>query len=233
MAIVFYDLMGEGGRNFSPYCWRARMALAHKGLDIEHRGTAFTAIADVGKDASGKPFGTIPVIEDDGHMVGDSFAIARYLEDHYPDRPSLFGGDAGMGLCTFVQSWTNAVVHPGAVNLVLLDIFKHICDRDRDYFRASREKAFGKTLEEVQAGREDRLERFRASLRPLRLTFQAQEFLAGGQPGYADYIVFGAFQWARTISDFRLLADDDPIFAWFQRMGDLFDGLGREAPGYY
>ena len=65
------------------------------------------------------------------------------------------------------------------------------------------------------------------------LGVRRQEFLGGAAPNYGDYIVFGAFQWARTISDFRLLADDDPIFAWFQRMGDLFDGLGREAPGYY
>jgi hypothetical protein len=35
------------------------------------------------------------------------------------------------------------------------------------------------------------------------------------------------------ISDFRILADDDPVFAWFLRCGELFDGLGRKAPGYY
>ena len=47
MGIVFYDLKGRDGRNFSPYCWRIRMALAHKGLDFEHRGTAFTEIKNV------------------------------------------------------------------------------------------------------------------------------------------------------------------------------------------
>jgi hypothetical protein len=33
MAIKLYDLAGaETDRRFSPYCWRARMALVHKGL---------------------------------------------------------------------------------------------------------------------------------------------------------------------------------------------------------
>ena len=31
-----YELAGaDENRKFSPYCWRARMALAHKGLEVE------------------------------------------------------------------------------------------------------------------------------------------------------------------------------------------------------
>ncbi|MBV37371.1 MAG: beta-aryl ether-cleaving protein [Rhodospirillaceae bacterium] len=229
MAIVFYDLAGQDQRNFSPFCWRTRMALAHKGLDYEHRGVAFTAIKNVG----GPDYRTVPIIEDDGQLVGDSNAIAEHLEAQYPDRPSLFGGAAGRGLCNFVHGWTNSVVHAGVAPLVLMDIYAHVRTEDKDYIRASREKIFGRPLEEVQAGREDRVEAFRAALTPLRLTVRRQAFLGGETPNYADYIVFGAFQWARTISDFRILAEDDPVFAWFLRVGELFDGLGRKAAGYY
>ena len=36
MAITLYDLAGaEDDRRFSPYCWRIRMALKHKGLEFE------------------------------------------------------------------------------------------------------------------------------------------------------------------------------------------------------
>ena len=229
MAIVFYDLAGQDQRNFSPFCWRTRMALAHKGLDYEHRGVAFTAIKNVG----GPDYRTVPIIEDDGQLVGDSNAIAEHLEAQYPDRPSLFGGAAGRGLCNFVHGWTNSVVHAGVAPLVLMDIYAHVRTEDKDYIRASREKIFGRPLEEIQAGREDRVEAFRAVLTPLRLTVRRQAFLGGETPNYADYIVFGAFQWARTISDFRILAEDDTVFAWFLRVGELFDGLGRKAAGYY
>jgi glutathione S-transferase len=51
-------------------------------------------------------------------------------------------------------------------------------------------------------------------------------------PINADYIVFGAFQWARAISDFELLAADDPLRAWRGRMLDLFGGLARGTPAY-
>ena len=33
--IILYELMGQGGRNYSLFSWRTRMALAHKGLAFE------------------------------------------------------------------------------------------------------------------------------------------------------------------------------------------------------
>jgi glutathione S-transferase len=36
MTIKMYDLAGaEPERRFSPFCWRTKMALAHKGLEVE------------------------------------------------------------------------------------------------------------------------------------------------------------------------------------------------------
>jgi hypothetical protein len=36
----------------------------------------------------------------------------------------------------------------------------------------------------------------------------------------------------RAISDFRVLAPDDPVAAWRGRMLDLYDGLAGKAKGY-
>jgi len=106
------------------------------------------------------------------------------------------------------------------------------CPRDQDYFCRSREERFGKSLEEVVRDRDTRLPAFRASLDPLRRTIERQDFVSGKTPGYADYIVLGAFQWARAISDFELLAPDDPVRAWRRRMLDLHGGLARSTPAY-
>jgi len=38
--------------------------------------------------------------------------------------------------------------------------------------------------------------------------------------------------WARNVSPFKLLAEDDPIHAWRERMLDLYDGEGRNSKGY-
>jgi glutathione S-transferase len=227
MAITLYDLAGaEAGRRFSPFCWRTRMALAHKGLEVETVPWRFTEKESLPQPNDGR----VPVIVDGGHVVHDSSAIAEYLETRYADRPSLFGHDPGRALTRFVQNWTETVLHPGIIGFVVLDIHRHIGPADQAYFRRSREERFGRPLEEVVKDREPRLRVFRDSLAPLRRTLERQDFLAGASPAYADYVVFGAFQWARPISDFELLAGDDPIAAWRGRMLDLFGGLARKTP---
>ncbi len=228
MTIEMFDLAGaDPALRFSPYCWRIRMALAHKGLSVDTVPWRFTE-----KDAiafSGQ--GRVPVIRDGAAVVSDSWAIACHLEDSYPDRPSLFGGPVGKAHARFINAWADNVVLGGAARLVVCDILDVIDAKDVDYFRTSREQRFGTTLEAVQEdGRANRLAAFRDSLAPARVVLRAQPWLGGTSPSYADYILFGTLQWPRCVSRFDLLAADDPVLAWQERALDLFDGLGRHAP---
>jgi glutathione S-transferase len=84
----------------------------------------------------------------------------------------------------------------------------------------------------VVAGRDQSVEGFRRALEPMRLTVKTQTYLGGEAPNYADYIVFGAFQWARVVSPFKLLLAEDPVYAWRERLLDAFDGMARRSPGY-
>jgi glutathione S-transferase len=224
---VLYDLAGaDPNLRFSPYCWRIKMALAHKGLAVETVPWRFTdreAIAFSGQ-------GRVPVLVDGERTVSDSWAIALYLEEAYPDRPSLFGAPAAMAVTRFLNAWADTVLQAAMIRLIVSDIADIIHEKDRAYFRQSREQRFGMPLEQVTAGREDRLKDFRDLLLPLRHTLSAQPYLAGEEPAYADYIVFGSFQWARCVSSFELLASDDVVAAWRERMLDRFDGLARRAP---
>jgi len=224
-----YELAGaDPARGFSPYCWRARYALAAKGFTAETIPWRFVqkdAIAPHGADK-------VPVLVDGDRVVSDSWAIATYLEATYPDRPSLFGGAAGQALAQFVNAWSDAVVLPGIARLIVADIVAVLDPGDVAYFRASREKRFGMPLEQVQADRDTAVLGFRQALHPLRMILRERPFLSGEAPLHADSIVFGNFQWARCTSPFRLLASDDPIEAWRQRMLDLHGGLGRAAPGF-
>lgn len=227
--LKLYDLAGtEPDRRFSPYCWRIKMALAHKGLTVETIPWRFTD-----KDAIAfSKQGRVPVLVDGERWVNDSWAIGEYLETTYPDRPSLFGNAAGKALSHFHARWADATLQGDMLKLVVLDIFKHLDAKDRDYFRKSREERLGKTLEEIVADRDRAVLAFRENLLPLRLVLKAQKFLGGETPLYADYAIFGGFQWCRCISDFKLLLPDDPVYAWRQRMLDLFDGLAGKAKGY-
>jgi glutathione S-transferase len=224
---VIYDLAGaDPSLLFSHYCWRTKLALAHKGLAVVTVPWRFTdreAIAFSGQ-------GRVPVLVDGERTVSDSWAIALYLEEAYPDRPSLFGGPEAVGVTRFVNAFADTVLQVTMVGLIVSDIAAVIHDKDKTYFRESREKRFGKPLEEVTAGREERVKAFRAGLLPLRHLLSAQPYLAGEAPAYADYIVFGSFQWARCVSAFELLEKDDVVASWRERMLDRFDGLARQAP---
>ncbi len=229
MAITLYDLAGaEVDRRFSPYCWRTRLALAHKELPVETVPWRFTekeAIAFSGQVR-------VPVIVDGDKAVADSWAIAMYLEDAYPQRPSLFGGDIGRAVARFLNNWADTVMVPGLARLVVSDVLAHLHEKDQDYFRKTREERFGMPLEAVTAKRETQVLVFRESLNPLRMTLRTQPFLGGTEPAYADYIVFGPLQWVRCTSRFSILEPGDPIAVWRERLLDRFDGLARKAPGY-
>jgi glutathione S-transferase len=226
MTILLYDLVGsDPARPFSPHCWKAAMALAHKGLDFKSVPTRFLDVPKV-EDSASK---TIPVIRDGGKVVADSFAIALYLEETYPDRPTLFGGEGGKAMARFIERWSQLTLHPYLGAAVLMEIHARQDDANKVYFRESREARYGKTLEEVPAGRDSGLAAFRASLEPLRSMLTFQPFIGGQAPLFPDYIVFGALQWVRVTSTFAFLAADDPVKGWFERCLDLHDGLGRRV----
>jgi glutathione S-transferase len=229
MTLKLFELVGtDEARPFSPFCWRTRMALAHKGFSAETIPWCFTEKDAIAPHGSEK----VPVLLDGDTSVADSWAIANYLEDTYPDRPSLFGGAGGRAMARMLNWWGDVVVIAGIFPLIIADIPTGLKPVDAAYFRKSREARFGKPLEEVMAGRDKAVEGFRKSLDPLRLTLKTQPYLGGQAPNYADYIVFGPFQWARVVSPFRLLEGGDPVHAWRQRLLDAFDGMARNSPGY-
>jgi glutathione S-transferase len=229
MAIQLYDLAAaEEDRRFSPYCWRIRMALKHKALEFETIPWRFTdkeAIAPHGST-------TVPVLVDGGRAVHDSWDIAVYLEQAYPSRPALFEGEASRVLSFFFNQWAVRTVHPPLLRTIVLDLYERLHEKDRAYFRSSREKRFGMALEQLGADPKRSLGEFRGALEPVRPVLVQHAFLSGFGPGFTDYILFGVFQWARAVSPTRLLEPDDPLYAWRERMLNLFGGYAREAKGY-
>ena len=224
--IKMYDLAGaDKNRRFSPYCWRIRMALAHKRLNVECMPWHFTEKDKI--KFSGQE--RVPVLIDGSNTISDSWEIAKYLESAYPDRPSL---KLDNGEVLFIKFWSETVLHPELLQLLVLDIHDNLSLEDQSYFRESREKMLGKTLEEVVANRQERLPRIQKLLTPLRSTLSKQEYLSGETPGFSDYIVFGAFQWARCVSGFSILNADDIVYKWRDKMLNIYEGLALSAVGY-
>ncbi len=226
MARTLYELAGSGDRRFSPYCWRTRFALAHKNLPAELVPVAFGEKEKIA--FSGQQL--VPVLVEDGSTVSDSWKIACHLEERHAKAPSLFGGAVGQAEALFINFWCDRTIHPPLVQAIILDVFKHVRPEDQAYFRETREKRFGKSFEALHAGRQTHLAQFRKALDPARAVIGSQPYLGGPAPSYADYILAGTLQWARLVSPQDVLAGDDPLRGWRDRVFDLFDGLARRVP---
>lgn len=226
MAYVLYDLRAADGRSFSPFCWRARMALAHKGISPELRKVRFSDIAAIGCEAR-----TVPVVLDGGTVVRDSWDIALYLDEKLPDAPPLFANDGERQYARFIHHWVLTQLHLPVFRTIAADIWDRLDPADQPYFRGSREKRLGGAkLESVRDNQAATLQGLRTGLAPLRSVLEQQPFLGGETPAYTDYIVFGAFQWARVISPVAMLESRDVVLRWLDRCLDLHGGLGRAEP---
>ncbi len=226
--ITLYELQAKDPRlAFSPYAWRTKMCLKHKGLDFD-RKTIFFRDKDTIAPANSK---TIPVINDNGTWVADSFDIAKYLDDTYSDKPTLMGGKPGRAAAAFYNNWSTMALAVPMFKILVKDIFDLLDEDDQTYFRSTREPRLGMTLEETVDHRSENLKRLEGNLIPLEMTLSGQNFLGGDAPNYLDYAVFGFFQWARLTSNIELYKADSAIAAYVDRMLDLYDGYARNAVG--
>ncbi|KQW32252.1 beta-aryl ether-cleaving protein [Rhizobium sp. Root274] len=226
MSLTLYSLCGtDPNRPFSPHCWKIVMALHHKGLAFEERPLPFTEIPKA-EDGFSK---TVPIVRDGDQLVSDSFRIALYLEEAYPEHPSLFGGEGGKAAARLVEGYAQNIVHPVITRIAVFDIHQMLGPTDQDYFRASREKFLGRPLEEVHAERAAAIAALPGQLQPLRHMLGFQPFIGGQSPLFADYILFGALQWLRITTGSIHLPDGDPVLGWFERCLELHEGVGRQV----
>jgi glutathione S-transferase len=220
-----YELVLDNGLSISPYVWRIRYALAHKGLLCETVSLGFTEIP---KTFNGR-FKTVPVIEQGDTMLAESWDIAEHLDQAFPGHPALFAGPAEHAMVRLTDAWFSAEILRKIFFIYVLDIHNAVRPEDRAYFRRSREERLkGRTLEQAAADRESQLPALRNALAPLRAHLSRFPYLGGAAPNYADYIALAAFLWVAGVSTLPLLAHDDTLRGWLDRGFDLYGGLGRD-----
>jgi glutathione S-transferase len=223
--ITLYDLLFDKDLRPSPFCWRVKLAMKHKGLTWRDEPCGFT---DKQKIAFANSQ-TYPVIHDATQVVKDSWAIVQHLDAAYPDQPLM----PDRSYAQFVNGWADTLVNVAIFPIIVGDLFDRVRLQDRDYMLESRGKRLGTT---DFAGFQDRAREkggvavFRNALEPARRVLKEQPFLSGAAPAYPDYILLGSFLWPRTLSPLELLEKDDVVYAWRERMLDQFEGFARKAP---
>jgi len=101
MTIILYDIPSSIPGTWSAHVCKARAVFNYKGIPYR---TEWVEVPDIeplskklgikpnGQKKDGSPYYTLPAIYDPatGTAIADSFAIAEYLENTYPDTPSVF-----------------------------------------------------------------------------------------------------------------------------------------------
>ncbi|HEY7242190.1 MAG TPA: glutathione S-transferase N-terminal domain-containing protein [Burkholderiales bacterium] len=223
--ILLWELGGSGDRRYSVFSWRTRMALAHKALDFEAHPVRMSDKAAIAF-SGGK---TVPVIRDGDSVVRDSWKIAEYLESRYADAPPLFGGEIGRGVSHAFNTWADRALVGPMLQVLAPEIHERVDPADREHFRAMAERATRQSLDELRAGGDEALQRLGRVLEPMQALLKRQAYVCGEAPAYADYVLFSLFQWARVMSPRELLAPEDPLSAWRERVLDLFGGFARNV----
>ncbi|WP_246027191.1 beta-etherase [Novosphingobium umbonatum] len=224
--ITFYDLQHASGCTTSPFVWATKYAIAHKGFELDIVDGGFTGIMD----RTGGRSERLPAIQDDGEWVLDSWLIAEYLDEKYPDRPTLIGDPSIKPLAQFLETWLwKTVVGPWA-RAFAVEYRDRCKPEDIQYITESRLRMWGKPMEELVVGREDVFPKVLPELELLRGILREHKWLGGESPNYADYRALAVFLWAASVADTPPMTEDEPLRDWIERGFDLFGGLGRH-PG--
>ena len=224
MGLVVYERVGHEGCRPSPFSWRVRYALAHKQIDVEYRPTRFSDASAI-ESLSGQKL--VPVLVHDGVVVCDSWNIALYLEERFPDRPALFGGSSCRAATRFVNHWADTTFNLPLRKIIFPEFVQCLCPEDREDFVRSREAEFELTIEQVRNKRSLFQKEFDVACLPLERLLGESDFICGPSPTYADYIVFSVFLQAHVCNAKDVLAPSSAIALWRSRMFTLFGGIDR------
>jgi glutathione S-transferase len=210
---TLYDLTAAADTDrFSPYCFRVKLAMRLKNLDYRTQMVRFTdkaALAFSGQNL-------VPVLRDGDVVISDSWKILQHLDEHYPQPFPLFV--ASTTPLNFFRHWCDKTLHTALFKLAAPYVHAKLGEVDQAYYRETREKRLGQTLEALAQEREQHLTKANFLTEPLRATLAEQTYLAGASPGLADLLVLSAFLWTDVVLPFQIFADDDPIKRWSENL---------------
>ena len=226
--ITLYDLVFQDDRRPSPFCWRAKFALAHKGLTWTERADGLhregqdrlRRFADRAGDQGRREAGA--------RTAGRSPITSTR---RYPDKP-LFKSEMARSYARFINGWVDTPVHAALFPLMVGDLYDRVRPVDKAYIREVARQAAGHDATSPRSRRR----RARRGCRPSAPCWsrragrcRSRSSCPATTPAYPDYALAAPSCGPRIVSPLELLEADDPVHAWRERMLDLFDGMGRKA----
>ncbi|KAF9565366.1 hypothetical protein CPC08DRAFT_683862 [Agrocybe pediades] len=215
MIIIFYDVSANvPGKAWSSNTWKIRYALNYKGLPFKTEWVALPDVEEQCKKVGIKPTGkaawnpekdyyTLPAIHDTstGVRLADSIKIAKYLDETYPDTPRIFPDPASVGLQLAFADAYSTKMSP-AVFLGFFAGLSKLDERTVEYLRQTREKKWGKTMEEMVPTGEKLVQEWEKLTKSLDKfdkwygeTDDKGPFMMGDVVSWADFVVGAQMMW--------------------------------------
>ncbi|KAF8659866.1 hypothetical protein AX16_001750 [Volvariella volvacea WC 439] len=222
-TITFYDIPSSHPIiAWSPNAWKIRYALNYKGLPYKTEWVEYPNIAAICKRIGAaptaanrlgqSPFYSVPVIRDltSNRVISDSIAIARYLDEQYPDTPKVLRIDEGFGVLqyAFLQAFRNPILSV-LMQFCVPKVIHILNPESQAYFRSTREThTFKKRLEEVTPRKETG--DWEREWKQVEKTFgkandwfinggqEGKVFITGDNPVFADFVIGGYLMWVKT-----------------------------------
>ena len=101
----------------SHYCEKIRLILDYKGLPYRKiEVTPGIGQLDLFKLSGQRQ---VPVLKDGAEVIADSTAIAKYLDQRYPERPILPSDPKQRALCLLIEEWADESIGLNARKVML------------------------------------------------------------------------------------------------------------------
>ncbi|KAF9484206.1 hypothetical protein BDN70DRAFT_798310 [Pholiota conissans] len=244
MTITLYDIPSRSEVNaWSPATWRIRYILNLKGIahktewvefpDIEKRHKEL-GIPHSSLKPDGTPNYTVPAIHDPstGVYLSESTDIAEYLEKTYPNTPIFPHETLGLQW-SFVDLFRSTALS-ALWQFVVPATYQQMNRASDAYFRLTREKMFGKKLEELAPKGDlgvSEWARFKNDLGKVDVWYSKTNgpYLLGDTISWADIVIAAYLTWFKVVfgKDSQEWKD---ISSWHGgRWGRLVDNLRKYA----
>jgi len=157
------------------------------------------------KNATGDYY-SLPAIHDasTGIYISDSILIAEYLEKTYPDTPKVFPHNTLALQSAFGEALGGNLT--ALWNFIVPAIYDKLHPSSQEYFRRTREKSFGKAIEDITPKGEVAVAqwaKFEEGMRNVDAWYVKNggkgPFLLGETPSWADIVVASCLVWMRIV----------------------------------
>ncbi|CAF2753698.1 unnamed protein product [Rotaria sp. Silwood2] len=252
-VIKFYDLAPRASSThyFSPNTWKTRMSLLHKGVKFETiSATLLDFRGDLARRSNQRHI-SAPAIElPDGTFIYDSFRIAEWLENAYPNAPSLFTGDGKLSCDAWPEHINLGKNYARMIDLglgaskpewaVWFDLFFPQLDKiitgeeHRAYFISDARHGPQGYQKLLSLDCQELMRRAKMNIQPLVqiLRERPNEYFQGTHPGQVDYVIFGRYAYCRML-DTKLTREiwndqGEELNTWIKKLSQAYDGHAQQ-----